>query len=86
MHPIEMNKQAIRILEEWDPFQIGKENYAAEAADVVAFLQSATHPSDIAHHIQVVYEHSFEQWISLERCMEIAYKLIAIKLTETCTI
>ncbi|MFC4355065.1 DUF1871 family protein [Chryseomicrobium palamuruense] len=86
MHPVEMNKQAVRILEEWDPFQIGSKHYEAEAADVVAFLQGATHPSDIAHHIQLVYEHSFEEWIPLEKCMEVAYKLIAIKLTVTCSL
>ena len=86
MHQIEMNKQAVRVLEDWDPFQLGSGNYAAEAADVVAFLQGADHPSDVAHHIQLVYEHSFEQWIALEKCMEVSYKLIALKLAVTCTL
>ncbi|WP_342528770.1 DUF1871 family protein [Chryseomicrobium sp. FSL W7-1435] len=86
MHQIDMNKQAVRILGEWDPFQIGADLYAAEAADVVAFLQGAIHPSDVAHHIQMVYEHSFEEWIPLEKCVEISYKLIALKLSVTCSI
>lgn len=86
MHQVEMNKQAIRILEDWDPFALGTDHYAAEAADVVAFLQGATHPSDVAHHMQLVYEHSFEQWIPLEDCMEIAYKLIALKLSVKCSL
>lgn len=86
MHPVEMNKKAVRVLEEWDPFHLGPDQYAAETADVVAFLQGAIHPSDVAHHIQRVYEHSFIEWIPLEKCMDIAYKLIALKLSVTCSI
>lgn len=86
MHQIEMNKQAVRLVEEWDPFHLGADMYAGEAADVVAFLQGAIHPSDIAHYIQMIYEFSFEEWIPLEKCMEISYKLIALKLSVTCAI
>lgn len=81
-----MNKAAIKILEEWDPFKIGEDSYDTETADVVAALQSIDDPSKLAKVIQKVYEHSFEQWIPFEKCVEIAYKLIAIKFEAKCIV
>lgn len=81
-----MNKAAIKILEEWDPFKIGKDSYDTETADVVAALQAIDDPSKLAKVIQKVYEHSFEQWIPFEKCVEISYKLIAIKFEAKCIV
>jgi hypothetical protein len=33
-----------------------------------------------------VYEHSYEQWIPLEQCVQIAYKLIAVKYEAKCIV
>ncbi|KGR75035.1 hypothetical protein CD33_12190 [Ureibacillus sinduriensis BLB-1 = JCM 15800] len=81
-----MNKAAIKILEEWDPFKIGEDSYDTETADVVAALQAIDDPSKLAKVIQQVYEHSFEQWIPFEKCVEISYKLIAIKFEAKCIV
>lgn len=81
-----MNKAAIKLLVEWDPFKIGEEGYDTETADVVAALQAIDDPSQLAKVIQKVYEHSFEQWIPFERCVEISYKLIAIKFEAKCIV
>jgi len=81
-----MNKAAIKILEEWDPFNIGEDGYDTETADVVAALQGIDDPSKLAKVIQQVYEHSFEQWIPFEKCVEISYKLIAIKFEAKCIV
>ncbi|WP_193769056.1 DUF1871 family protein [Metasolibacillus meyeri] len=86
MENIEMNQKAVKVLEEWDPFQLGEGNYDTEAADVVAALQGIDDPSDLAKVIQAVYEHSYEQWIPFEHCVEMAYKLIAIKFEAKCII
>ncbi|MEI4771748.1 DUF1871 family protein [Psychrobacillus sp. FJAT-51614] len=86
MDTIEMNRKALWTLQEWDPFKIGVDSYDAEAADVVADLQSIDHPSELAKRIQTIYEHSFEQWIPLEKCVEISYKLIALKYEMKCII
>lgn len=79
MDAIEMNKKAVCTLQEWDPFEIGVGSYDAEAADVIADLQTIDHPSELAKSIQKIYEHSFEQWIPIEKCVEVSYKLIALK-------
>lgn len=79
MDAIEMNRKAIWTLQEWDPFNLGVDSYETETADVVADLQSIDHPSELAKRIQEIYEHSFEQWIPLEKCVEVSYKLIALK-------
>ncbi|KYG90758.1 hypothetical protein A0U40_05475 [[Bacillus] sp. KCTC 13219] len=81
-----MNQKAVKVLEEWDPFQLGADSYDTETADVVAALQGIDDPSDLAKVIQTVYEHSYEQWIPFERCVEMAYKLIAIKFEAKCII
>lgn len=86
MDTIEMNRKAVRALQEWDPFQLGEDGYETETADVVADLQVIDHPSELAKRIQMIYEHSFEQWIPLEKCVEISYKLIALKYEMKCII
>lgn len=86
MDSIEMNRKAVWTLQQWDPFKIGVDGYETETADVVADLQRIDHPSDLARRIQEIYEHSFEQWIPLEKCVEISYKLIALKYEMKCII
>ena len=86
MQTLEMNRRAVLILASWDPFQLGTEAYDTETADVVAALQGMDHPSELAKKIQTVYEHSFERWIPLEQCMQIAYKLIAVKFEAKCIV
>ncbi|HLG28087.1 MAG TPA: DUF1871 family protein [Paenisporosarcina sp.] len=86
MENIEMNRKAVKLLRMWDPFNMGAEAYDTETADVVAALQGIDHPSELAKRIQEVYEHSYEQWIPLEQCVQIAYKLIAVKYEEKCII
>ena len=83
---IEVNRKAVSKLAQWDPFQLGEDSYDTETADVVAALQGINDPSDLARVIQRVYEHSFEQWIPLEDCVDIARKLIAIKYEANCII
>ncbi len=79
-----MNKKALHILQEWDPFNIGGDQYDTETADVVAALHGIDDPSKLAKVIQTVYEHSFEQWIPFEQCVSISYKLIAVKFEAKC--
>ena len=86
MENFELNLEAVGILEEWDPFQIGEENYASEAADVVAALQSISDAEQLAEVIQTVYEYSFEQWIPKEQCVHMANKLIELRHKSTCNI
>lgn len=57
MEIIEMNKKAITVLEQWDPFQAGKDAYEHEIIDVVAALQRFDHPVDLAK--------AFEKFMSI---------------------
>ena len=86
METSEMNRRAIRILEEWDPFSVGEEHYDTEIADVVAQLHILDHPSDLAKQVQKIYEFSFGKWIPLEKCVDVSYKLLAIKYEAKCII
>lgn len=75
----EMNRRAVEVLEEWDPFKLGSELYDTEIEKVIAQLQVLDHPSELAKQIQAIYEISFDKWIPLEQCVDISYKLIAFK-------
>lgn len=79
MDTVEMDKRALRILEGWDPFSVGMGEYGEEAANVIDRLHAIDHPSDLAKAIQGIYELSFKRWIPLEKCVEVSYKLLAVK-------
>ena len=84
MNNIEMNQNAVKMLEQWDPFNLGPDAYDTETADIVGALQGDIDVSKLAILIQEVYELSFEQWIELERCVEMANKLIEHKHMYQC--
>lgn len=86
MQTMDMNKRAILVLEDWDPFNVGRKGYEHEIADVVSELHVLDHPTDLAKRIREIYEHSFELWIPIEKCMQIAYKLLAIKYEAKCIV
>ncbi len=84
MENIEMNRKAIHTLEDWNPFNMDDFSYDTEAADVVAALQYIDDPSELGKVIQGIYEQSFERWIPIEDCINISYKLLAIKFKAKC--
>lgn len=79
MQTIEMNKKVALLLEQWDPFEEGAKAYELEIVDVVAELHRLDHPADLAKKIREIYEHSHKIWIPIEKCVQISYKLLAIK-------
>lgn len=81
-----MNLAAVQLLQEWDPFDLGQEQYDTEAADVVAALQSIDDSNQLAQLIQTVFEYSFEQMIPLEVCVTVANKLLVLKVNLQCSI
>ncbi|MGD7046286.1 DUF1871 family protein [Jeotgalibacillus proteolyticus] len=76
----EMNYKIIALLQEWDPFKIGEEEYENEIEDVLQAVYDHHHPSDLAKRIQAIYQYSYNQWIPLQDCTKISYKLLAVKM------
>lgn len=81
-----MNKKAIALLQEWDPFEEGEKAYELEIVDVIAALHGLDYPTDLAKRIREIYEHSYGLWIPLEDCVHISYKLLAIKYEAKCIV
>ena len=81
-----MNKKAVTLLEQWDPFQEGNKAYELEIVDVVAELHRLDHPTDLAKRIRDIYEQSYELLIPIENCVQISYKLLAIKYEAKCIV
>lgn len=86
MDKSEMNRKAVRTMEEWDPFSIGGELYVTEIINVLAQLHVLDDPTDLAKQIQSIYQLSFKKWIPLEQCVDISYKLLALKFEAKCII
>ena len=86
MENFELNRKAVRLLEEWDTSQLGTESYETETADVVAALQGIQDVEELAEVIRTVYEYSFEQWIPKEQCVHMAKKLVQLRHETTCEI
>ncbi|KAA0944374.1 DUF1871 family protein [Sporosarcina sp. ANT_H38] len=81
-----MNKKAVALLGQWDPFEAGPKAYELEIADVVSDLHRLDHPTDLAKRIREIYEHSYGLWIPIEDCVQISYKLLAIKYEAKCIV
>lgn len=79
----EMNLKLVMILQEWDPFNIGEEGYDGEIEVVIQSVHNLHHPSDLAKKIQAIYEESFDQWIPIQECTKVSYKLLAVKMDAT---
>ena len=84
MNNIEMNRQAVQKLQQWDPLQLGEDAYDTETADIVGALQGAVDEQQLAQLIQRVYEFSFEQWIDLADCEQMARELLQLKTLYQC--
>lgn len=79
METIEMDKKAIAVLKLWDPLQAGKDAYDLEITEVVAALHQFDHPVDLAKSIREIYNEAHDMWIPHEKCVQVSYKLMAIK-------
>ncbi|MHA6261248.1 DUF1871 family protein [Sporosarcina sp. CAU 1771] len=86
MEMIEINKKATLLLEEWNPFEEVNKNYELEIRAIVSQLHSLDHPTDLAKKIREIYENSNKVWIPIEECVQISYKLIAIKYEAKCIV
>lgn len=75
----EMNRKAINLLEQWDPFDKGREVYGKTTGAVVEALDEYDHPMELAKRMRTIYEQSFHIWIPIEDCVRMAYKLLALK-------
>ncbi len=82
----EINKKAASLLEDWDPFLAGKGAYKRQIETVLGDLQELDHPSDLAKRIREIYIQCCGLWIPIEECMEISYKLLAVKFEAKCII
>ncbi|TFD95949.1 DUF1871 family protein [Jeotgalibacillus sp. R-1-5s-1] len=80
MNISEMDLKLMIILQEWDPFDKGEEGYDHEIAEVIQSVHELHHPTDLARHIQAIYESAFGQWIPLQDCTKVSYKLLAVKM------
>ncbi|WP_027410536.1 DUF1871 family protein [Anoxybacteroides tepidamans] len=78
------NETLLEIVQRWDPFGYGTDAYETEAVDVVQAVHEYDSPMVLAKKIQAIYEFSFEEVIPLEKCINLARSLLAVKQEVDC--
>ncbi|WP_180955214.1 DUF1871 family protein [Peribacillus deserti] len=86
-----MNKQDKSIplnqwLEEWDPLNIGPSSYDTEKADIMGILYITDNPRTVAAKIKEIIEFSFEETLSMEKCLAAANTMLLLKNDSSCSI
>ncbi|MFJ7848006.1 DUF1871 family protein [Peribacillus sp. NPDC097206] len=82
----QMNIAFVATLQEWDPYGIGGELYEPEIADTVVALRDIDDLQELAEKIKSIYEFAFAEPVQLERCLQVAQKLLIIKNDASCSI
>ena len=86
MNTQQMNLALVAVLQEWDPFKIGWDLYEPEIADTVVAIRDIDDPKVLAEKIKSIYEFSFDESVQMEKCLEVAKKLLIIKNDASCSI
>ncbi|MFF2500564.1 DUF1871 family protein [Peribacillus sp. NPDC058075] len=82
----QMNLALVAVMQEWDPFKIGWDLYEPEIADTVVAIRDIDDPKELAEKIKSIYEFSFDESVQIDKCMEVAQKLLIIKNNSSCSI
>ncbi|MGE7905918.1 DUF1871 family protein [Peribacillus sp. NPDC094092] len=82
----QMNLALVAVLQDWDPFKIGWDLYEPEIADTVVAIRDIDDPKVLAEKIKSIYEFSFDESVQMEKCLEVAQKLLIIKSDASCSI
>ncbi|MFJ7366398.1 DUF1871 family protein [Peribacillus frigoritolerans] len=82
----QMNLALVAVLQEWDPFKIGWDLYEPEIADTVVAIRDIDDPMELAEKIKSIYEFAFDESIQMEKCLDVARKLLIIKNDASCSI
>ncbi|MCK1984786.1 MULTISPECIES: DUF1871 family protein [Peribacillus] len=82
----QMNLALVAVMQEWDPFKIGWDLYEPEIADTVVAIRDIDDPKELAEKIKSIYEFSFDESVQIDKCMEVAQKLLIIKNDASCSI
>jgi hypothetical protein len=81
-----LNIKLYELLLEWDPFQIGGDNYDPEYADIIGTVNEVDEQNVLAKRIQDIFEFSFEKKLPLEECLQKAKELLVLKNEESCSL
>lgn len=82
----QMNLAIVNVLQEWDPFDMGKENYEIEIADAIFAVAEAEDISELATQLRAIYEFSFDEKLDVSEYLQVAEKLIMIRNSASCTL
>jgi hypothetical protein len=81
-----LNVKLYEALLEWDPFQIGPENYDPEFADIIQAVHEFNDVFQLVNRMQEIFQFSFEQMPVKKDSIRMANILINMKNDESCTL
>ena len=71
MNMQQMNLAIVNVLQEWDPFDMGKENYEIEIADAIFAVAEAEDISELATQLRAIYEFSFDEKLDVSEYLQV---------------
>jgi hypothetical protein len=80
----ELNIKLLKTIQQWDPYKAAEFTNDAEAADVIQLVHSGINIEKLGNEIKRIYDHSFEDDISLSYCMDLAIKLHNLYTDSSC--
>ncbi|WP_258535764.1 YugE family protein [Bacillus sp. 03113] len=81
-----MHLRFVKVLNDWDPFQLGEGSYDTEIADTIQAMHDFDSIEEIAKKIQEIYEFSFEEVLAYDKCLHISKELMDIKESSSCSL
>ncbi len=82
----QMNLALVHVLQEWDPFNMGGENYEPEIAEAIFAVSEAENHVELANRLKAIYEFSFEEKLDMSQYLQVAAKLIVIRNNASCSL
>ena len=82
----QMNLALVQVLQEWEPFNMGGENYEPEIADAIFAVSEAENHVELANQLKAIYEFSFEEKLDIREYLQVAAKLIVIRNNASCSL
>ncbi|WP_157950939.1 DUF1871 family protein [Peribacillus acanthi] len=81
----DLYSQVQKLLEQWDPFEVGSHGYETEIAECMQAIYEVDSAEELATKIINIYEFSFGEEIKKEEANRIATEILILKEQSSCS-
>ncbi|WP_163103120.1 DUF1871 family protein [Peribacillus alkalitolerans] len=81
----DLYSQVQKLLENWDPFEVGADGYETEIAECMQAIYEVDSVEELSAKIINIYEFSFGEVIKIEDAKKIAAEILLLKEQSSCS-